>query len=120
MTRAKASPPNNPAGRLEGLRIRLLGEFSVSIGTRTIEQNEWRLKRAASLVKLLALAPSHSLHREQVMGAMWPDSGKKAAANRLREALHAARRTLDPVAGARYLASEDKTLVLHPNTVPLC
>jgi predicted ATPase/DNA-binding SARP family transcriptional activator/DNA-binding CsgD family transcriptional regulator len=114
MTRAKASPPNNPAGKLEGLRIRLLGEFSVSIGTRTIEQNEWRLKRAASLVKLLALAPSHRLHREQVMDEMWPDSGKKAAANRLREALHAARRTLDPVAGARYLASEDKTLVLNP------
>jgi predicted ATPase/DNA-binding SARP family transcriptional activator/DNA-binding CsgD family transcriptional regulator len=115
MAREEENPQNIPAERLEALRIRLLGGFSVSIGTRTIEQNEWRLKRAASLVKLLALAPSHRLHREQVMGAMWPNSGKKAAANSLREALHAARRTLDPVAGSRYLASEGKSLVLHPS-----
>jgi predicted ATPase/DNA-binding SARP family transcriptional activator/DNA-binding CsgD family transcriptional regulator len=114
MARADATPQNIPAERLEALRIRLLGGFSVSIGTRTIEQNEWRLKRASSLVKLLALAPSHRLHREQVMDALWPDSGKKAAANSLREALHAARRTLDSVAGSHYLASEDKALVLHP------
>lgn len=115
MARAEASPQNIPPEGLEALRIRLLGGFSVSIGTRTIEQNEWRSKRAASLLKLLGLSPSRSLHREQIMGTLWPDSSKKAAANSLREALHAARRTLDPVAGTLYLASEGKSLVLHPS-----
>jgi hypothetical protein len=72
MARADDIPQNIRAERLEALRIRLLGGFSVSIGTRTIEQNEWRLKRAASLVKLLALArrrrPDRTLQRTRVRG----------------------------------------------------
>jgi hypothetical protein len=72
MARADDIPQNIPAERLEALRIRLLGGFSVSIGTRTIEQNEWRLKRAASLVKLLALArrrlPGRTLQHPRVRG----------------------------------------------------
>jgi hypothetical protein len=46
----------------EAVRIKLLGSFSVSVGSRTIQHNEWRLRKAASLVKLLALAPGHRLH----------------------------------------------------------
>jgi DNA-binding SARP family transcriptional activator len=70
----------------------------------------------ASLVKLLALAPGHRLHREQVIDLLWPGSGKKAASNNLRRVLHAARRTFDPVAGSRYLASVDESLVLCPES----
>src|SRR4051794_22699391 len=77
------------------VRVWLLGGFRVSVGTRTIHQSEWRLKKAAALVKLLALAPGHRMHREQAMDILWPDSGRKAASNNLRKTLHAARRTLD-------------------------
>lgn len=49
----------------ETMRIRLLGGFSVTVGSRTIRREEWRSKRAASLLKLLALAPSHRMHRER-------------------------------------------------------
>jgi DNA-binding SARP family transcriptional activator len=49
------------------VRVKLLGCFSVSVGDRVIEQDEWRLRKAAALVKLLALAPSHRLHREQII-----------------------------------------------------
>jgi DNA-binding SARP family transcriptional activator len=56
--------------RPEALRIWLLSEFRVSVGTRTIEQDEWRLRKAASLVKLLAIAPNHRLHREQMMNLL--------------------------------------------------
>jgi hypothetical protein len=41
-------------------RIRL-GGFSVSVASRTIAQNEWLLRKAATLVKLLALAPGHRM-----------------------------------------------------------
>jgi predicted ATPase/DNA-binding SARP family transcriptional activator/DNA-binding CsgD family transcriptional regulator len=54
------------------------------------------------------------MHREQVMDLLWPDLGKKAASNNLRQTLHAARGFLDPTAGTRYLASEDESLVLFP------
>jgi len=66
------------------------------------------------LVKLLALAPGHRLHREQAVDLLWPDSGRRAASNSLRSTLHAARKVLDPAVGERYLASEDESLVLCP------
>jgi DNA-binding SARP family transcriptional activator len=92
----------------------LLGGFRVSVGSRTITQDAWRLRKAAALVKLLALAPGHRLHREQIMHLLWPDSGRKAASNSLRKALHSARRTLDPTVGSFYLTSKDESLVLCP------
>ena len=51
----------------EAVRIKLLGGFSVSVGSRTIRHDEWRLRKAAALMKLLALAPGHRLHREQLV-----------------------------------------------------
>jgi predicted ATPase/DNA-binding SARP family transcriptional activator/DNA-binding CsgD family transcriptional regulator len=84
------------------------------VGSTTIEEGQWRLRKAASLVKLLALAPGHRLHREQAMDILWPDSGRRAASNSLRKTLHAARRTLDPDAGSRYLASKNESLTLCP------
>jgi DNA-binding SARP family transcriptional activator len=109
-------PPTDSKGmkRSEAVRVRLLGTFSVSVGSRTISENEWRLRKAAALVKLLTLASGHRLHREQTMDLLWPKLGRKAASNNLRRVLHVARRTLDPAAGSRYLASEDESLVLCP------
>ncbi len=110
-----AAQAGTPTGnRPEAVRIWLLGGFRVSVGSRTIEQDEWRLRKAANLVKLLALAPGHRLHREQVNDLLWPDLGKKAASNNLRKTLHAARSILGPDAGSRYLASHEESLVLCP------
>src|SRR5215204_4913243 len=102
-------------GGSETVRVKLLGGFSVSVGSRTIKQNKWRLRKAAALVKLLALAPAHRLHREQVMDHLWLDSGRKAASNSLRRTLHATRGILDSVDGSGYVVSEDKSLVLRPS-----
>jgi predicted ATPase/DNA-binding SARP family transcriptional activator/DNA-binding CsgD family transcriptional regulator len=101
---------------LEAMRVWLLDGFRVSVGTRTLEESQWHLKKAAALVKLLALSPAHHLHREQLMDFLWPGLEKKAASNNLRYVLHGARRTLasDPGMGSRYLASEEKSLVLCP------
>jgi predicted ATPase/DNA-binding SARP family transcriptional activator/DNA-binding CsgD family transcriptional regulator len=103
-------------GDAETVRIRLLGGFRVSVGDRTVRRDSWRMRKAASLVKLLALASGHHLHREQAMETLWPGLGRRAASNNLRQALHAARRTLDPdlIGGSRYLASEGESLVLCP------
>jgi predicted ATPase/DNA-binding SARP family transcriptional activator/DNA-binding NarL/FixJ family response regulator len=108
----------SPTGeRPEAVRVWLLGGFRASVGSRTIEGSAWRLRKAAALVKLLALAPGHHLHREQVMNLLWPDLGKKAASNNLRQTVHAARRILtsDLTVGSRYhLASDDERIVLCP------
>jgi DNA-binding SARP family transcriptional activator len=96
------------------VRVWLLGGFRVSVGSRAIGQDAWRLRKAASLVKLLALAPGHRLHREQVMEALWPNLGLRAASNNLRQALHVARRTLhpDPSVASRYLSLGGEQLAL--------
>jgi predicted ATPase/DNA-binding SARP family transcriptional activator/DNA-binding CsgD family transcriptional regulator len=98
----------------EVVRVKVLGGFWVSVGPRTIEDNQWRLRKAAALVKLLALAPSHRLHREQAMDLLWSDSSRKAASNNLRQALHAARRALHPAPASpnRYLSLQDEQLIL--------
>jgi DNA-binding SARP family transcriptional activator len=98
----------------EAVRVWLLGGFWVSVGSRSIEQDQWRLRKAASLVKLLAIAPGHRIHREHMMNLLWPDLGREAASNNLRRVLHAARKVLDSAKGSHYLASQDESLVLCP------
>ena len=77
------------------LDIRLLGGFSATSGEHAVPER-WRLRKAKGLVKLLALAPGHQLHREQLMDLLWPELEPSAAANQLRKALHVARRNLRP------------------------
>ncbi len=50
------------AGTPELVRVHMLGGFSVSVGSRPVGEGSWRLKKAASLVKLLALTEEHRLH----------------------------------------------------------
>jgi DNA-binding SARP family transcriptional activator len=96
----------------------MLGGFRVSVGLRTIEEGEWRLKKAASLVKLLALAPDHRLHRDWVMELLWPGLDTEAAANNLHNALHRARRALEPFRRAR--APSPKTACATERVVSTC
>jgi predicted ATPase/DNA-binding SARP family transcriptional activator/DNA-binding CsgD family transcriptional regulator len=99
---------------LEPMRVRLLGRFVVSVGSRAVAEDAWRLKKAAALVKLLALAEGHRLHREQAMERLWPNLAPKAASNNLRQALYAGRRALEPdsSAPARFLHLGDGWLKL--------
>src|SRR5918994_7391916 len=111
----RVSRPQTPMGEIrKPVRVWLLGGFRVSVGSRTITKDAWRLRKASALIKLLALAPGHRIHREQAMDLLWPDSGRRAASNNLRSTLHVARKILDPSVGSRYLASEDESLVLCP------
>ena len=94
------------------LRVELLGRFRVTVGSRTVPEEQWRQRKPAAVVKLLALAPSHRLHREQVMDVLWPDLAPPAAAANLRKAVHQARRALDPRVGADLVASAGELLCL--------
>lgn len=58
------------------LRIFLLDEFRVEAGGCHIDHSAWRLRKAQSLVKILALTPERRLHREQLMEMLWPDAGR--------------------------------------------
>ena len=89
---AVASRPSRMKMRTGRAEIRLLGRFEVSVdGTETAERL-WRRRTAASLVKVLALAPRQRLHREQVMDILWPDQPPAPAAPKLHKAAHYARK----------------------------
>ena len=81
------------------VRISLLGGFQVEVDGVAIPAAAWRRRPAAALVKLLALAPQHRLHREQIIDALWPELGLDEAAPRLHKAVHFARRALGTPTG---------------------
>ncbi|MEN3281202.1 MAG: hypothetical protein V7607_2342 [Solirubrobacteraceae bacterium] len=88
-----------------GLAIQLLGAFSVWVAGDQVPDGTWRLRRAKSLIKLLALAPERRLHREQVVEQLWP--GEDPAGNSLHQVLYTARRALGPDAGERLVLRDD-------------
>lgn len=75
--------------------VTLLGGFAVAVNGQPVPPNAWRLRKARELVKLLALAADHRIHREQAMDALWGDREPAAAANNLHQAVYVARRALD-------------------------
>ena len=80
----------------------------------------WHLRKAGSLLKLLALAEGHRLHREEVMEMLWSDLTPKAALNNLHQILHVARRTLEPSALARSSSAASRYLRLPGEQLTLC
>ncbi|MGO4104709.1 BTAD domain-containing putative transcriptional regulator [Leifsonia sp. YAF41] len=77
-----------------GLSIQLLGSFTIQVKGNTVENGHWRLRKAQTLVAMLALAPSQRRRREQVLDRLWPDLGPVAAARNLHQTLYVARQTL--------------------------
>jgi DNA-binding SARP family transcriptional activator len=77
------------------IHISLLGGFSVTVDGEPVP-NRWRLRKAKTLVKLLALAPGHRLHREVVVDRLWPDTEPQVAANNLHQIVHTIRRMMGP------------------------
>src|SRR5437588_13094379 len=68
MEQLEGRPASSPA-----LRVQLLGRFRVWVGLRPVPETAWRRRKAAALVKLLALAPEHRLHREEALETLWPE-----------------------------------------------
>ncbi|MFF2508547.1 ATP-binding protein [Streptomyces sp. NPDC058067] len=103
------------------LRLHLFGGFRATRDSGPELAERWPRPSARALVKLLAVSPGHSLHREQAMDICWPDADASAALGSLRVALHAARRALEPELAPRatssYLTADGALLRLDPRTV---
>ena len=74
------------------LVLRLLGGFQLQVSGRAVQEDVWRLRRAKTLLKLLALTPERRLHREQLAEALWADGEGSAAG--LHQVLYVARKAL--------------------------
>ena len=67
----------------------------------------WRLRKAKTLVKLLALAGGHRLHRDALVAVLWPERDAASATNNLHQALYVARRVLGGASGALCCLRDD-------------
>jgi predicted ATPase/DNA-binding SARP family transcriptional activator len=107
----------SPISHAGVLHIRLLGGFEVAVDEQIIPDDAWRLRRASTLIKLLALAPGHRLARDQVLELLWPRMSPEAARNNLHQALYAARRALKTKRGGpQFIRLHHDLLVLDaPN-----
>ena len=74
------------------VEIALLGTFDVVVDGTPAPAGGWTRRQAAALVKILALAPGHRLHREQIIDLLWPDEAPEDAAPKLHKAAHFARK----------------------------
>jgi DNA-binding SARP family transcriptional activator len=92
--------------------IGLLGGFRVEVDGKPIPDEAWRQRKPAALVKLLALAPRHKLHREQLMDALWPELAPAPAAANLRKALHHARRLAKSMTDEPLIESDGEFVAL--------
>ncbi len=99
----------------EVLRISLLGGFSIARGAEVVRDDAWRLRKAKTLVKLLALAPERRLHADRATELLWADRDPASARNNLHQAIYAARRALDS-AGLEGRVC----LVLREDVIALC
>ena len=85
--------PSRP-GEPPEVRVTLLGRFAVTVDGVPVGEVGWRRRHAAAIVKVLALAPGHRLHREQVIDLVWPGDTIAAAVPKLHKAAHFARRAI--------------------------
>ncbi|NOK58156.1 MAG: hypothetical protein GFH25_541210n2 [Chloroflexi bacterium AL-N10] len=76
--------------------IRLLNQFSITVGQRDITQVIQSSRIIQQMITLLALNDQHSLHREQLVEHLWPeeDYDVNVKFNRLFQHLHRARALL--------------------------
>ena len=101
----------------KGLQISVLGGFAVAVGGRPVGPEAWHRRKPAALLKILALAPAHRIHREQVMDLLWPELEPAAAGANLRKAIHQARSALDGAShgAGRLLEFQSDVLALAPD-----
>jgi predicted ATPase/DNA-binding SARP family transcriptional activator len=82
------------------LTIRLLGGFRLAIDGREVKK---LTPQTATLIKVLALAPSHRVHIEQLAEAMWPERLPRDPVRALDVALNRARSGLRKGTGYQEL-----------------
>lgn len=104
------------------LEIFLLGRFRVKIDGVPVDEKLWGRRSAKSLIKLLALKPFHTLHKEQIMDLLWTEQLPESALNNLNKAIYGARRALEPNlpkgAQSRFIRTQTNQIILEsPGTL---
>src|SRR5690606_27007167 len=80
----------------EGVGIRSLGGFGVTIDGEPVPTAAWQSKVARTILAMLVANRGRPLHREVLIERIWPDDDPVKAGNRLSVARTTSRNVLDP------------------------
>jgi DNA-binding SARP family transcriptional activator len=113
--RATASSTSQPEPW--GLKVSVLGGFTVLVDGTFIPESAWKRRKARELFWLLCADPRHSVSRPQAADALWPEGNVEPTSVRFRVALHALREALEPrrpSGASRFVHSNDERIWLDP------
>lgn len=105
MMRASAIQSSKSFMPQTGIQIYLLGSFRLILEGVVVPNSQWQKRKAKLLVQILALNPSHELHREELIEILFPEFDIKTANANLYRVLHAARKALEPSRGSYALSN---------------
>lgn len=92
------------------LSIHALGRFRVCVDNHEINWQAWPRKQAVTLLKLLVSRRGHTIHRETLTDALWPNAPSEEGWKRLKVVVHALRRGLaagEETVNSRYILTEN-------------
>jgi DNA-binding SARP family transcriptional activator len=95
------------------LTAHVLGTFRMSINHQPVEN--WPGGRGQAVLKYLLIHHSHSVLRDVLMDAFWPNASPEAARNRLHVALYSLRQKLRTITDAPIVTFEDGAYGLASN-----
>jgi DNA-binding SARP family transcriptional activator len=78
------------------LRIRTLGQFTVSRGQQLVDENDWRREKARQLLQLLLVNRGQFMQREEIATHLWPDADETAAEQQFKVTLNTLHGVLEP------------------------
>ena len=102
------------------VRIYLFGHFGLSVDGNGLAVEHWQRKQALTLLKYLTHHAGRAVHRERLIGLLWPDSGETQGRERLKVTLYFLRHQLrdaglsDEIietAGPAYILKRDKVWI---------
>ena len=82
-------------GADERLRIRVLGQMRLELGS-TVLEGDWLSHRPGQVLKYLVASRGRAVSSAEVLDAFWGQVGGGAAATNVRQAVHALRQRLEP------------------------
>jgi DNA-binding SARP family transcriptional activator len=95
------------------LRLFVLGRFELHVDGRVAVGRDWPRVKAKQILKLLALQVGRSMHRDQVLEALWPGIDPEAGANNLYKNVHYLRSAIARCGGdGDVISSREGVLVL--------
>src|SRR5512135_754634 len=95
------------------LEVRLLGNFDVKQGKKTVSIPS---RQAQSLFAFLILNAGTAYRREKLAGQLWPDSTEETARDYLRHALWQIRKALQPISASNYIQANDLTVTFNTSS----